>query len=75
MSESRSHRFRRLPHLGGSVAVSNIRDRTGEGRETYAISWHSNNGDLQWLSPKIASEEAADIAADMLARFAGATKR
>jgi hypothetical protein len=75
MSDGKRHQFRRLPNLGGSVTVSNIRDRTGEGREAYAISWHSNSGDLQWLSPKIASEDAADIAAQILSDFTGATKR
>jgi hypothetical protein len=64
----------RLPQLGGSVTVSQVRDRTGEGHEAFAISWHSNSGDLAWLSPKIDSEEAADIAADVLSRFVGGTK-
>jgi hypothetical protein len=71
----RRHQHRRLPqHLGGSVTVSHLRDRTGEGREAFAIAWHSNNGDLEWLSPAIASEEVADAAPTVLSSFAGAVK-
>jgi protoheme ferro-lyase len=71
----RHHQHRRLPQqLGGSVVVSHVRDRTGEGQEAFAISWHSNGGDLEWLSPTIASEEAAEIAAAVLSSFIGATK-
>jgi protoheme ferro-lyase len=55
--------------------MSRVRDRTGEGEEAFAVAWHSDNGDLAWLSPKIPSEEAAQIAADAIASFAGATKR
>jgi hypothetical protein len=61
-------------HLGGSVCISQVRDRTGEGHEAFAVSWHSSNGDLEWLSPKIASEEAADTAATVLSQFVGAVK-
>jgi hypothetical protein len=71
---TRRHQSHRVPQLGGSVCVSQVRDRTGEGDDAFAISWHSNNGDLAWLSPKIDSEEAADIAADVLSRFIGGTK-
>jgi hypothetical protein len=67
-------RHTRVQQLGGSVCVSQVRDRTGEGREAFAVSWHSNSGDLAWLSPKIASEEAADAAATVLSQFCGAVK-
>jgi hypothetical protein len=74
-SARRHHQHCRLPQqLGGSVVVSHVRDRTGEGREAFAISWHSNSGDLEWLSPTIASEDAADIAATVLSSFTGAVK-
>jgi hypothetical protein len=70
----RHHQQRRPQHLGGSVVVSHLRDRTGEGREAFSISWHSNSGDIEWLSPTIASEDAADIAATVLSSFTGAVK-
>jgi hypothetical protein len=75
MSTGRRHQFRRLPHLGGSVSVSHLRDRAGEGDDAFAISWHSNSGDLCWLSPRIPSQESADIAAEILTSFTGAVKR
>jgi hypothetical protein len=75
MSVRRHHRHHRQPQqLGGSIVVSQVRDRTGEGQEAFAISWHSNGGDLEWLSPTIASEDAAEFAATVLSNFTGATK-
>jgi hypothetical protein len=75
MNAARRHQHRRQPRqLGGSVVVSHVRDRTGEGQEAFAISWHSSGGDLEWLSPPIASEDAADVAAIVLSSFTGATK-
>jgi hypothetical protein len=75
MSDGKRHQFRRLPHLGGSVSVTPCRDRSGEQDESYSVSWHSPGGDLRWLSPRIASEETADVAAQILSSFTGATKR
>jgi hypothetical protein len=75
MSAGNRHQFRRLPHLGGSVSVAPIRDRSGEQGESYSVSWHSPGGDLRWLSPRIASQESADVAALVLSDFTGAVKR
>jgi hypothetical protein len=61
--------------LGGVVTLTPIRDRTGEERESYSVSWHSPSGDLRWLSPRIPSQESADVAAQILSDFTGATKR
>jgi hypothetical protein len=69
------HQPRSSHRVGGSVTMSRVRDRTGEDEEAFAIAWHSNGGDLRWLSPKIHSEEAAETALDILASFASATKR
>lgn len=54
--------------------MSHIRDRTGEGDEAFVISWHSNNGDLGWLSPSIPNEDVADAAASVLSEFTHAVK-
>ena len=67
--------LRRVPHLGGSVSVTPIRDQTGEQGETYSILWHSPGGNLRWLSPRIWSQESADVAAQVLSDFTGAVKR
>jgi hypothetical protein len=76
MHRSTERRYlRRLPQLGGSVSVTPIRDRTGDRAETYSISWHSPGGDLRWLSPRIPSQESADVAAQVLSEFTGAVKR
>jgi hypothetical protein len=76
MSKSRRHQLRRLPHhLGGVVSVTPIRDRSGEQDETFSVSWHSQLGDLRWLSPRIPSHESADVAAQVLSDFTGAVKR
>ena len=72
---SRRGSLRGLPQLGGVVTVTPVRDRLGEGGETFSISWHSPGGDLRWLSPRMASQEAADAAADVLSSFTGAAKR
>lgn len=64
----------RLPHLGGLVSVTPIRDRLGEG-EAYSVSWHSPAGDLRWLSPRIPSQEGAEFAALVLSNFTGASTR
>jgi hypothetical protein len=61
--------------LGGVVSLTPVRDRTGEGNEAFAISWHSNGGDICWISPKITSEEAADVAATVLSQFIGGVRR
>jgi hypothetical protein len=71
----RRHTPRTIHRVGGTVTTTRLPDRTGEGEECYAISWHSSNGDLAWLSPKISSENEAQTAAEVLAGFAGATKR
>ena len=75
MSDGKRHQFRRLPHLGGSVSVTAIRDRSGEQGESYSVSWHSPGGNLRWLSPRIPSHESADVAAQVLCDFTGALKR
>lgn len=64
----------RIPHLGGVVTVTPLRSRDGEHEEAFSVSWHSPAGDLRWLSPRIASEETADVAAQILSSFTGATK-
>jgi hypothetical protein len=61
--------------LGGVVSLTPIRDRTGEEGESYSVSWHSPGGDLRWLSSRIPSQESADVAAQILSDFTGATKR
>jgi hypothetical protein len=75
MSNPRRHPSRVSPRLGGVVSLTPIRDRTGEQAETYSVSWHSPGGDLRWLSPRIASHESADVAAQILSDFTGAVKR
>jgi hypothetical protein len=74
-STARHARHERLPHLGGVVSVTPIRDRSGEEGETFSVSWHSPLGDLRWLSPRIRSAESADVAAEVLSSFVGAVKR
>jgi hypothetical protein len=59
----------RIPHLGGVVTVTAIRDRQGENEAAFSVSWHSRTGDLCWLSPRIPSQEGADTAAACLASF------
>jgi hypothetical protein len=61
--------------LGGVVSLTPVRDRTGEEGESYTVSWHSPGGDLRWLSSRIPSQESADVAAQILSDFTGATKR
>ena len=74
-SARRHHQHRQLPqYLGGSVTVSHVRDRMGEGDEAFVISWHSKNGDLGWLSPSIASEDIADATATLLSEFTNGVK-
>lgn len=75
MSAGKRHQFRRLPHLGGSVSVTPLRDRSGEQGEAFSVSWHSPGGDLRWLSPRIASQESADVAATVLSEFVHGVKR
>jgi hypothetical protein len=60
---------------GGLVSVTPVRDRTGEGGEAFAVSYHSSAGDIVWLSPKIASEDQAAAAAQCLASFTGSVVR
>jgi hypothetical protein len=55
--------------------VTPIRDRSGEQGEAFSVSWHSPGGDLRWLSPRIPSQESADVAAQILSDFTGAIKR
>ena len=76
MNVRRHHQHRRLmpQHLGGSITVSHVRDRTGEGNEAFVISWHAKNGDLGWLSPSIASEDIADATATLLSEFTNGLK-
>ena len=57
--------------LGGVVTLTPIRDRTGEEGESFSVSWHSPGGDLRWLSPRIHSQESADVAAQVLSHFTG----
>jgi len=71
----RNHQLRRVPHLGGIVSVTPIRDRSGEQGEAFSISWYSPGGNLRWLSPRISSQEIADVAAEVLSAFTGAAKR
>jgi hypothetical protein len=67
---ARRARHERLPHqLGGVVSVTPIRDRSGEQDETFSVSWHSPLGDLRWLSQRIASQEGAEVAAEVLRDF------
>jgi len=75
MISLRRHQQRGTPHLGGVVTVTPIRDRSGEGDETYSVSWHSPGGDLRWLSPRIPSQEGAEIAAAVLNEFVCGVKR
>jgi hypothetical protein len=75
MNRSRHHQLRGAHRLGGIVSLTPIRDLTGEQAETYSVSWHSPGGDLRWLSPRIASHESADVAAQVLSDFTGAIKR
>ncbi|MGY4399862.1 hypothetical protein ACVIYL_000665 [Bradyrhizobium sp. USDA 3315] len=67
-----ANRMRRRPHLGGTVRVTPIRSRLADEEPAYTVSWHSSGGALCWLSPRIASEDAADVAAAVLAAFAQA---
>jgi hypothetical protein len=60
---------------GGLVSVTPIRDRLGEGSETYSVAYHSPGGDLAWLSPRLSSEDQADAAARCLADFTGSVVR
>jgi hypothetical protein len=75
MSARRHHQHRRLPQLGGVVSVTPVRSRSGEPDESYSISWHSPGGNLRWLSPRIPSQESADVAAQILSDFTGAIRR
>lgn len=67
LSSSRQH--------GGIVSVTPVRDQSGEGESAFAISYHSPGGDLAWLSPRIASEDHADVAALCIADLTGSTVR
>jgi hypothetical protein len=73
MNAARRHR-RQLQHLGGVVSVAPIRDRTGADEDSYSICWHSPGGDLRWLSPRIPSQEGAEIAAAVLSDFVRGAK-
>ena len=64
-----------IHHCGGLVTVTPVRDRLGEGGDTYAVSYHSPGGDLAWLSPRLESEDLADAAARCLADFTGSAVR
>ena len=72
---NRRHQSRSAPRMGGVVTVTPIRDRSGEQGEAFSISWHSPGGDLRWLSPRITSQEGADIAATVLSEFVRGVKR
>jgi len=72
---ARRHQSHRVPQLGGVVSVTPVRDRSGEQSESFSISWHSPGGDLRWLSPRITSQEGADIAATVLSEFVRGVKR
>jgi hypothetical protein len=63
------HRPQRVPHLGGVVTVTPVRSRVPDEPAGFTVSWHSPGGDLRWLSPRIRSQENADVAADVLASF------
>jgi hypothetical protein len=65
----------RFAHLGGVVSVTPIRDRSGEHKEVFSISWHSPGGDLRWLSRHIPTQEGAEIAADVLSDFVRGAKQ
>jgi hypothetical protein len=59
----------RIPHIGGVVTVTPLRNRDGEQGEAFSVSYHSPRGDLRWLSPRIPNQESADAAAAVLASF------
>ncbi|WP_152535437.1 hypothetical protein [Bradyrhizobium sp. Ai1a-2] len=61
--------LRRVPHLGGTVRVTPVRQRMADEDVAYTVTWHSSGGDLCWLSPRIPSQDAADAAAAVLADF------
>jgi len=61
--------------LGGTVTVAPVRDRTGDGDTAFSVAFHSNRGDLLWISPRIATEDGAEIAANTLAAFIGGKVR
>jgi hypothetical protein len=69
MSNPRRHQHRSAPRLGGVVTVTPIRSRLNDGDGAFSVSWHSPGGDLCWLSPRIPSQESADVAAAVLASF------
>ena len=75
MSRTRRIQPHRVQQIGGVVSVTLVRDRSGEYDESYSISWHSPRGDLRWLSPRIPSQESADVAAQVLSDFTGSIKR
>jgi hypothetical protein len=61
-------------HLGGIVSLTRVRDRTGEDGDRFAVSWHSQGGELRWLSHAM-PEAVADVAAELLANFTGGLLR
>jgi hypothetical protein len=71
MRNARHQQHRGAPRLGGVVSLTPIRDRTGEDGESYSVSWHSPGGDLRWLSPRIVSQESAEVALQVLSSFTG----
>jgi hypothetical protein len=75
MRVGRRHQLRCLPHLGGVVSVAPVRHRDGEQGESFSVSWHSPGGDLRWLSPRIPTQEGAEIAAAVLSDFVRGAKR
>jgi hypothetical protein len=69
MRNSSARQLRGVPQRGGVVTVTPLRSRDGECEEAFSVSWHSPGGDLRWLSPRIQSQESADVAATVLADF------
>jgi hypothetical protein len=68
MRRNQAH-LSRIPKFGGVVTVTPLRSRDAECEEAFSVSYHSPNGDLRWLSPRIANQESADTAAAVLASF------
>jgi len=59
-----------LRSLGGTVGVVPVRDQ--EGQQAYRINHVSRGQDLVWLSTRIADEDHAIAAAEILSEYLGA---
>jgi hypothetical protein len=63
-----------VQRLGGRVAVVASRNRV-DGTPTFLVQHISGGGDIHWLSPPLADESQAMSAAEVLAKYVGATLR